>query len=351
MSEHSALPALREATAALKGTDWQPSVELACTLVEAAQTALAQSQEVGQAVEVRRGLALAEHLFKLRGARLVESNLLVAQRLRTEWQLGQTLPDVVSQGGGMKKKSGRSTSLLADLGLTKDQSSDFQRVAQIEEDTLERHLAMTMSVEELSTVWALKLFWFLHGRSARARDAGPLPPGRFRAIVIDPPWPMQRIDRDVRDRQPDTDLDYPTMSLDDIAALPVPDKAADDGCHVYLWTTQRFLHEACDLFERWGVHQECQLTWVKPTGMTPYSWMYNTEHVLFGRLGGNLPLQRFGLKLSFEAPQTGHSRKPDVFYERVLEASPGPRLEMFARTPRDGFVVWGNEVVEAAGGD
>jgi len=43
----------------------------------------------------------------------------------------------------------------------------------------------------------------------------------------------------------------------------------------------------------------------------------------------------------------GHSIKPDVFYERVAAASPGPRLEMFARTSRDGFDCWGNEVGDA----
>ena len=85
------------------------------------------------------------------------------------------------------------------------------------------------------------------------------------------------------------------------------------------------------------------MTWVKPTGMTPYSWMYNTEHVLFGRVG-NLPLERMGLKLSFEAPAARHSQKPEVFYERVLAASPEPRLELFARSPRAGFDAWGNEV-------
>jgi N6-adenosine-specific RNA methylase IME4 len=39
-----------------------------------------------------------------------------------------------------------------------------------------------------------------------------------------------------------------------------------------------------------------------------------------------------------------HSAKLDIFYERVREVSPGPRLELFARTPREGFQVWGHEV-------
>ena len=170
----------------------------------------------------------------------------------------------------------------------------------------------------------------------------PPPTGRYHCIVIDPPWPVEKINREARPNQAGH-LDYPTMTLAEIEALPVADLVDDAGCHVYLWVTQRYLPAGLALFEAWGVRYQCALTWVKPTGMTPYSWMYNTEHVLFGRVG-SLALDRMGLKLSIEAPATGHSAKPDAFYERVLAASPGPRLEMFARRDREGFTVWGNEV-------
>lgn len=170
----------------------------------------------------------------------------------------------------------------------------------------------------------------------------PLPQGRYHCIVIDPPWPIEKIDRDVRPNQSHY-LDYPVMSLEDIAALPVGSLAYDEGCHLYLWVTQKYLPSGLELLAAWGFHYQCVMTWIKPTGITPYSWMYNTEHVLFATTGG-LRLQQYGLKLAFEAPVIGHSVKPDVFYERVALASPGPRLEMFARRPRDGFEVWGNEV-------
>lgn len=170
----------------------------------------------------------------------------------------------------------------------------------------------------------------------------PLPSGKYRCIVIDPPWPVQKIEREERPHQGQV-LEYPTMSLEDIEALPVGNFAFEDGCHLYLWVTQKYLPDGLRMMEAWGFRYQCVLTWVKPTGMTPYSWMYNTEHVLFGR-AGNLPLDRLGLKLSFEAPVTVHSAKPDVFYTRVIQATPGPRLEMFARREREGFDVWGNEV-------
>lgn len=181
----------------------------------------------------------------------------------------------------------------------------------------------------------------------------PPPEGEYRCIIIDPPWPMEKIVREERPLQAfenDTGLDYPVMTLREIEALPVRELAAQDGCHLYLWTTHKFLPDALRLMAAWGFRYECSLTWVKPTGITPYSWMYNTEHCLFGRCG-NLPIERKGLKLGFTAPVIRHSEKPGFFYDMAVQASPEPRLEMFARQAREGFTVWGNEVSADATAD
>ena len=166
------------------------------------------------------------------------------------------------------------------------------------------------------------------------------PTGRYRCLVIDPPWPIEKLIR-VADPN-DLTFDYPSMTLDEIAALPIADLADESGCHVYLWTTHKHLPDALALFDCWGVRYQCLMTWVKNLGFTPYSWMYSTEHVLFGRVG-SLALLRQGLRLDFSAARREHSRKPDEFYELVRLASPAPRLEMFAREARDGFTPWGNE--------
>lgn len=184
-------------------------------------------------------------------------------------------------------------------------------------------------------------------RERRVVDAPPPPEGKYRCIVIDPPWPIEKIVREERPKQGPA-LDYPTMTLEAIGELPIGELADDIGCHIYLWVTHKFLPAGLALLEKWGARYECSLTWVKPVGITPFSWMYNSEHVLFGRIGG-LKLEQMGQKLAFEAPVAGHSVKPDEFYERVIAATPGPRLEMFARRPRDGFKVWGNEVANASG--
>lgn len=166
----------------------------------------------------------------------------------------------------------------------------------------------------------------------------PAPPtGQYSCIVIDPPWPMKKIDRDVRPKQ--KAFDYEPMSEDELAELALP---AADNCHLYLWTTHKHLPIALNLAGLWGFKYECLMTWVKNVGFTPFSWMRSTEHVLFCRRG-SLDLLKLGERLDFNAKVREHSRKPDEFYELVMRTSPGPRIDMFARQARDGFDVWGAE--------
>src|SRR4029453_4240736 len=104
---------------------------------------------------IRDGLQKGEHLFKLRGAELTDGNLIVAQRLRTEWELGRALPETIRQGR-WPKTSSHTIFSLADLGVSPDQSSRFQRLAEWEREDLEAAMRADADAEELSTAWALK---------------------------------------------------------------------------------------------------------------------------------------------------------------------------------------------------
>jgi N6-adenosine-specific RNA methylase IME4 len=234
---------------------------------------------------------------------------------------------------------------LDELGISKMQSSRWQKLAAVPEDAFESYIE-TAKADEKADITAVGLAQHAARQHQPDAVAEPIPPreGRYRVIVIDPPWPMKKIERSERPNQ-GVELDYPVLSLEQIAdeeIVPVRTHA-DDDCHIYLWVTHKYLPAGLDLLEAWGFHYQCVMTWRKNVGITPFSWMYDTEHVLFGTKG-NLSLERKGLRLSFEAKVVGHSVKPDIFYERVLEASAGPRIEMFARRERDGFTTWGNEV-------
>jgi hypothetical protein len=68
------------------------------------------------------------------------------------------------------------------------------------------------------------------------------PDGLYDVIVIDPPWPMEKIERDCRPNQ--HGLDYPTMTEEEIHNIKIP-HAKD--CHVWIWTTQHIQCEKCPI--------------------------------------------------------------------------------------------------------
>ena len=167
------------------------------------------------------------------------------------------------------------------------------------------------------------------------------PAGVYSTVVIDPPWPMVKIEREVRPNQ--EGFDYPTMSLDDIEALPIPGLLADDA-FVLLWTTQKFLPSCFELLEAWGLGYRWTMVWHKPGGYQPYnSPQFNAEFVVAGTQGNPRLADAKAFPVAFEAPRGAHSEKPQAFYDLVGRTL-GLGLDMFARSKREGWAVWGDEV-------
>ena len=168
------------------------------------------------------------------------------------------------------------------------------------------------------------------------------PTGKFRTIVLDPPWDYSDVgDCGIGDNYR-SKPEYAQMSLDEIKSLPVAD-LAEDNAHLYLWTTNRLLSRSFALLEAWGFRYITMLTWCKPQiGLGNY-FRNSTEHVLFG-VRGSLALMSDNKPTWFIADRATHSKKPQAFYDMIAECSPGPRIDMFARDKRDGWVAWGAEV-------
>lgn len=179
-------------------------------------------------------------------------------------------------------------------------------------------------------------------------------PHRFRTIVADPPWQYNKAPTELRSggRGAAAEHHYGTLTNAEIAALPVACLAAGEA-HLYLWVTNPRLYRArkpdgvgpIDIAEAWGFKYKTLLTWVK-TGAPGPGWYFRgyTEHVLFATRGGLQIPAALRQPNVFTAPRGRHSTKPDAFYDRVVDVSPAPRLELFARDRRVGWSAWGNEV-------
>lgn len=140
------------------------------------------------------------------------------------------------------------------------------------------------------------------------------------------------------------------MTLDDIKAMPVSELCAENA-HLYLWVPNALIQEGLDVMKAWGFTYKTNLIWYKirkdggPDGRGVGFYFRNvTEMILFGVKGKMRTLDPGRSQVNIiSSRKREHSRKPDEQYPVIESCSPGPRLELFARGPRKGWAVWGDQ--------
>lgn len=172
--------------------------------------------------------------------------------------------------------------------------------------------------------------------------------GNYRTLYADPPW----LERGAGKIKRGADRHYPLMPTSAIKALPVEQWTSEDA-HLYLWVTNNFLEDGLEVIRAWGFRYISCVTWMKDRPGLGQYFRGITEHCLFA-VRGRLPyaLSEDGGRLQgmtgfFEAPRGEHSVKPEEMRRMIERVSPGPRLEMFARRPADGWDVWGLEAPQS----
>lgn len=187
-------------------------------------------------------------------------------------------------------------------------------------------------------------------RHSFAASGGSGARSNFQTIVADPPWHYGKSRGfSWREGRPSGErgamLEYPTMTVAEITALPVASLAATDA-HLYLWTTQRYVWDAPAIVRAWGFEPSTLLTWCKsPTGFSlGGTYGKASEFCLFAKRGKLSALTRTNRDW-WNWPRGAHSAKPEAFQDVVESVSPGPYLELFARRQRLGWATWGNEAL------
>ncbi len=168
-----------------------------------------------------------------------------------------------------------------------------------------------------------------------------LPAGPFSVILADPPWRFQsnsaaRPGRNARRH-------YDCMALPDICAMPVADIAARDAL-LLMWVTVPFAELAFDVVKAWGFRYKSQLVWPKESIGTGY-WARNRHEIVYICRRGQFPCRTALFPDSIiPGAQREHSRKPEWVHDMVDRMYMDlTKLEMFARRPREGWTVWGDQ--------
>lgn len=162
------------------------------------------------------------------------------------------------------------------------------------------------------------------------------PQGLFNVIAIDPPWNYGREYDPLGSRVANP---YPEMTQKQLLEMDIP---SDDDCVMFLWTTHQFIFDAKELLDKWGFTYKATMVWDKER-MGMGAWLrMQCEFVLIG-IKGKPYWENTKHRDIINEPRREHSRKPEAFYEIAEEVTHGRRLEIFARSQRDGWEVYGND--------
>ena len=169
----------------------------------------------------------------------------------------------------------------------------------------------------------------------------------YKCIVADPPWQptMAKINSPasgIGAPKASPQRHYKTLSVEEIKLFKPPSMKKS---HLYLWVINQHVDWGYDVARSWGFEPLQMLTWCK-SGLGVGRFQCNSEQILICRKGsrhGNAFGPTKGTYFNWERGK--HSSKPNASYSLIEVISPGPYLEMFARTNREGWDVFGNEIV------
>jgi N6-adenosine-specific RNA methylase IME4 len=319
--------------------------------IDAARKALAEAHSVADVKDLRDKAAAMQRYLQQRDGSKEAAFFAGELKLRAERKLGSLLEGTVKAGGDAKFRTLHAERIDLPPDISYTQSHRWQTVAALPEEDFDAYLADVKKHDDAPTtqaVYTLARKREQQKRNATARtakdvctvqDLTQLIRARrtFSTIYADPPWQYGN-----QATRAATDNHYDTMTVADIAALPIAQLAAP-AAHVHLWTTNAFLFDAKHILEAWGFAYKSVLVWVKPhMGIGNY-WRVAHEFLVLG-VRGHLPFLDHARKSWVEADREQHSTKPQIFRSLIERVSPAPRLELFGRRSAPGWTVWGNAI-------
>ena len=178
---------------------------------------------------------------------------------------------------------------------------------------------------------------------ARVRKDAALPDAKYRVLYADPPWKYAFEQHSKTEQKTVLENHYPTMSIEELCAMPVPSVVELDAV-LFLWVTSPLLSQVWPLIEAWGFEYKASFVWDKVKHNVGYYNSVRHELLLVCTRGSCLPDVPKLLDSVVTIERAKHSEKPERFYDIIEQLYPhGKRLELFQRKPRNGWDGYGNE--------
>ena len=171
-----------------------------------------------------------------------------------------------------------------------------------------------------------------------------LPDGKYRVIYADPPWSYGNDYTRAMKGSTRPEDHYPTMKLEEIGALKVPDLAGDNSV-LFLWTTSPLLEDSFRVVRMWGFNYKTSFIWNKIKHNFGYYNSVRHEILLICTKGSCRPDNPTLFKSVQSIERTAHSSKPEKFREIIDTLyTTGKKIELFSRAKTEGWDTWGNQV-------
>ncbi len=172
---------------------------------------------------------------------------------------------------------------------------------------------------------------------------------KYGIIYADPPWHYRVYSKKGAGRSAESH--YPTMTIEEIQALPVSE-LADKDCALFMWITFPLLKESLSVLSAWGFKfKTIAFVWIKQNRKSDslfwgmgYWTRANAEFCVLATKGKPKKMAKNVHQVIISHIEE-HSKKPDEARRRIVRLMGDlPRIELFARQKSAGWDVWGNEV-------
>ena len=312
---------------------------------ERVKQAIIEAHSVDELKQIRDEAEAYRYALKLAGEAPGIIRKAEEIKVRAERRAGEFLKEQGPKPGNPQlSQDSIITPRLSALNITANQSSNWQRIAEIPEDKFEEFIA---TIPEISTSGALRVAAECKREKIQSRKTEIAPPsGKYRVVYADPPWTYEKGKKLSIWKYGDVYKEYPTMELADICALPISNITENDSV-LFLWATMPKLPEALSVIEAWGFQYKTGLIWDKIRHNYGFYFSMRHELLLVGGRGCSTPdIQKLHDSVIVIERSDRHSAKPPYFRQLIDQLYiSGKRIELFYRGEKpDGWDVWGYDV-------